>query len=126
MILYAWETSNDATPLEAAERILTYHRISRNYKPYVIDILQVISSNLTEIDETIRRHARNWKLERINTIDRNILRMGIAEMFWRDDVPPIVAIDEALKQGRKFGVPKSEHFLNGVLDAVRKAGPDAR
>lgn len=74
---------------------------------------------LTSIDEQISQRSAHWRIERMPTVDRNILRLAIYEMQVME-TPPAVAIDEALELGRQFSGPESVSFLNGVLDAVRK------
>jgi N utilization substance protein B len=71
------------------------------------------------IDEMITKHAEHWKIARMPTVDRNILRIAVYEML-RTDTPAAVAIDEALELARRFSGEESVHFVNGVLDAVRR------
>jgi len=71
------------------------------------------------LDERIARHAQHWKIQRMPTVDRNILRLAAYEML-HTETPPAVAIDEALELARRFSGEESVHFVNGVLDAIRK------
>ena len=75
--------------------------------------------NETEIDLLIRKHASNWKLERMATVDRSILRMAIAEFLFAE-TPRVVVIDEAIEVARKYSGVEATEFVNGILDAVRK------
>jgi len=72
-----------------------------------------------EADEVIQKHARNWKLARIAAVDRNILRLAIYEMLHRDDIPPVVSINEAVDIAKKFSTQDSGKFVNGILDKVK-------
>ena len=72
-----------------------------------------------EIDETIKRHSRNWGLHRMAAVDRNILRLAIYEMLHREDIPPVVSINEAVDIAKKFSTEDSGKFVNGLLDKVR-------
>ncbi len=117
-LLYAWEVGGEGTPLEHAAQSLLHRRMSDRYRPHVRRLLETIARHLVEIDAAIAHHTANWRIERLHTIDRNILRIAIAELLWVDDVPPKVAIHEALKLARRYGSPGSPRFLNGVLDAV--------
>lgn len=72
-----------------------------------------------EIDEIIRRHTKNWEIHRIAAVDRNILRLAIYEMLFRDDIPPVVSINEAVDIAKKFSTHESGKFVNGILDKVR-------
>ena len=72
-----------------------------------------------EADEIIRTHAKNWELHRIAAVDRNILRLAIYEMLHRDDIPPVVSINEAVDIAKKFSTQDSGKFVNGILDKVK-------
>ena len=80
--------------------------------------------NEARIDRLIQKHARHWKLERMATVDRNILRMAIAEFLFAE-TPRVVVIDEAIEVARKYSGEKATEFVNGILDAVRKDLEDA-
>lgn len=75
--------------------------------------------NREKLDDIIRKHARNWKLDRMPVVDRNILRLAVCE-FLAGETPPVVVIDEAIEVARKFSTPDSAEFVNGVLDSIRK------
>jgi N utilization substance protein B len=85
-------------------------------------LLHGVVEELPGIDERITRNAANWRLERMPVVDRNILRIAVYEML-RTDTPPAVIIDEALELARRFSGEESVHFVNGVLDAVRRDLP---
>ncbi len=72
-----------------------------------------------EADEMIKKHAKNWDLHRIAAVDRNILRLAIYEMLHRDDIPPIVSINEAVDIAKKFSTQDSGKFVNGILDKIK-------
>ena len=72
-----------------------------------------------EADALIKQHAKNWELHRIAAVDRNILRLAIYEMLHRDDIPPIVSINEAVDIAKKFSTQDSGKFVNGILDKVK-------
>ena len=72
-----------------------------------------------ECDEIIRKHAKNWDLHRIATVDRNVMRLAIYEMLHRDDIPPVVSINEAVDIAKKFSTHDSGKFVNGILDKVK-------
>ncbi len=81
-----------------------------------------VTTDVEAIDERITKHAEHWKLPRMPAVDRNILRLAVYEML-RTETPPAVAIDEALELARRFSGEESVHFVNGVLDAIRKSLP---
>jgi len=72
-----------------------------------------------QIDEHIKKHAQNWDFHRIAAVDRNIMRLAIYEMLNRDDIPPVVSINEAVDIAKKFSTQDSGKFVNGILDKVR-------
>lgn len=72
-----------------------------------------------QMDDVIKKHALNWDLRRIAAVDRNILRLAIYEMLHRDDIPPVVSINEAVDIAKKFSTQDSGKFVNGILDKVK-------
>ncbi|MGH7981291.1 MAG: transcription antitermination factor NusB [Limisphaerales bacterium] len=75
------------------------------------------------IDEKIRCHAKNWEFHRIAAVDRNVMRLAIYEMLYRDDIPPVVSINEAVDIAKKFSTHDSGKFVNGILDRIRGEVP---
>ena len=71
------------------------------------------------IDEQIRKHVKNWDFNRIAAVDRNIMRLAIFEMLHREDIPPVVSINEAVDIAKKFSTHESGKFVNGILDRVK-------
>lgn len=71
------------------------------------------------IDEHIKKHVKNWDFSRIAAVDRNIMRLAIYEMLYRDDIPPVVSINEAVDIAKKFSTQDSGKFVNGVLDKIK-------
>jgi transcription antitermination protein NusB len=75
--------------------------------------------NHEKIDGIIDKFAINWDLERIALVDRNILRIAIYEMLFREDIPPVVSINEAVDIAKKYSTGESGKFVNGILDKVK-------
>ena len=71
------------------------------------------------IDELIKGHAKNWEFHRIAAVDRNIMRLAIFEMLHREDIPPVVSINEAVDIAKKFSTQDSGKFVNGILDKIK-------
>ena len=71
------------------------------------------------LDELIKKHAKNWDLPRMAAVDRNILRLAIYEMLHREDIPPVVSINEAVDIAKKFSTQDSGKFVNGILDKIK-------
>ena len=83
------------------------------------ELFRGVTGEIAAVDESITKHAEHWKLQRMPSVDRNILRLAVYEIL-RTETPPAVVIDEALELARQFSGEESVHFVNGVLDAVRK------
>ena len=82
-------------------------------------LVQNIVRNREEIDRYIAKHTFNWDMSRIAIIDKNILRMALAEILYCEDIPPKVSINEAIEIAKKFSsTEKSSKFVNGILDAI--------
>jgi N utilization substance protein B len=82
-------------------------------------LIDGMNAHLDEIDERIRRYCENYEFRRISGVDRNVLRLAIYEMLFRDDIPPVVSINEAIELAKKFGGAESGRFVNGILDRVK-------
>ena len=75
--------------------------------------------NREKLDEQIKKYAKNWDIHRMAAVDRNILRLAIYEMLYRDDIPPVVSINEAVDIAKRFSTGDSGKFVNGILDRVK-------
>lgn len=87
-------------------------------RQYFMTLVNGVVENRTDIDERIVGTSSNWKLNRMSCVDRNIIRLAVYELLYRNDIPPKVAINEAIDVGKKFGTEKSGGFINGILDSV--------
>ena len=93
-------------------------RMSPVLQDFARNLVEAVSRDRDEIDRLIARVSRNWKLHRINRVDRNILRMAIAELVNFPETPGKVVLDEAIEIGKKFGAENSGAFVNGILDRI--------
>ncbi|MBI1745867.1 MAG: transcription antitermination factor NusB [Acidobacteria bacterium] len=75
-------------------------------------------ARLAEIDNSIRAHATNWRMDRMAAVDRNVLRLAVYELV-ADVTPKAVVINEALEIAKKFSTDESAHFVNGILDSIK-------
>jgi N utilization substance protein B len=89
---------------------------------YARDIVDGVIDNRDEIDEQIVTHARDWKLERMPAVDRAVLRIGVWEALYNDEVPVAVAIDEAVELAKEFSTDEAGSFVHGVLARIARAG----
>jgi len=93
--------------------------VQKKARPYALELLEGIYNTRIDVDQAISKHASNWRLERIDVTDRNILRIAVYEMIHREDVPAEVAINEAVEISKRFCAGDSPAFVNGILDAVK-------
>jgi len=82
-------------------------------------LIQGTLEHRAEIDAAIMEHAHHWSLERMAAVDRNVLRLAVHEMLHRDDIPPVVSINEAVDIAKKFSTQDSGKFVNGILDKIK-------
>ena len=119
--LYEWDFYNQKSDLtRILERNLEEFAPGIDEPEFAWKILERIISHLKEIDSIITKAAPEWPLDKIATIDRNILRIGLSELLYadRDEVPPKVAINEAIEMAKNYGGPNSGRFINGVLGTI--------
>jgi len=82
-------------------------------------LIRGVIEKLPELDKKIKDCAQNWELHRMAAVDRNILRLAVYEMLHRDDIPPVVSINEAVDIAKKFSTQDSGKFVNGILDKIK-------
>lgn len=116
--LYQVDITSDHSD-KIVEDFLAHFVDDENVKPYARDLINGVFTHLQNLDRLIDRAAENWKLSRMSTTDRNILRISAYELTCRSDIPFKVAINEGVELAKRFGSPKCPSFVNGVLDRVR-------
>jgi N utilization substance protein B len=84
-------------------------------KEFVLELVNGVADNKLAIDELLVDYLQNWNLDRLSKVDRQILRLAVYEMVFRDDVPGKVAVNEAVDLAKHFGMTESGKFVNGVL-----------
>ncbi len=85
---------------------------------YALHLVEHVRGRQTELDEIITKHSLGWTIERMSSVDRNVLRVAVLELLERD-VPPAAAIDEAVDIAKRFSGEDAGRFVNGVLAAVK-------
>ena len=83
-------------------------------------LAQGVAGRITDIDHKISDYATNWQIKRMAIIDRNVMRIGLYELQHTTDIPPKVAINEAVELAKKYGDLESSKFVNGILDKIHK------
>ncbi|MEX1275540.1 MAG: transcription antitermination factor NusB [Bacteroidota bacterium] len=115
--LYAHELSGESVDL-----ILEHIVAPLKKEPEVFELArQLIIKTIEvtpELDALIKGRVANWEFNRLAVIDRIILRMGICELLYFEDIPPKVSINEAIEIARRYSTEKSDKFVNGVLDSI--------
>lgn len=90
-------------------------------KKFANELVRGIAEKKDELDGVIKNKLKNWNFERVAIIDKNILRMGVYEIMFREDIPDSVSINEAIEIAKKYGDQESSRFINGILDKVAKS-----
>jgi N utilization substance protein B len=86
---------------------------------FVKRLVHGVLEHRVELDGLIEQYSEHWRIDRIDMIDRNILRMALFELLYCEDIPPKVTINEAVDLGKRFGSGDSGSFINGILDRVQ-------
>ena len=101
-----------------------FHFICENFDssasviPFSKELVLGVCKNREDLDRLIRRSSKNWRLERMSYVDRCILRLGVFEILFMEDIPSKVSIDEAVELGKRYGTEDSGPFINGILDNI--------
>lgn len=120
--LYQWDFKGKPTavvPAFAAENIAEFGMgLDEENKQFVQVTLDGVMKNINEIDKKIVDYAPEWPLDQMSTVDRNILRIGVYELYFNQEIPAKVAINEAIEVAKSYGGPSSGKFVNGILGAM--------
>jgi N utilization substance protein B len=90
---------------------------------YAVALVEGVQAHRERIDELIASHAQDWTLERMPPVDRNVLRLGVYELLWCDDIPDAVAISEAVAMARQLSADEAPPFINGLLARLLQEKP---
>jgi len=93
-------------------------KMSRKMRAFFDERIDGVSLNLKEIDEQIIRYVENWDMKRLGGVDRNVLRLAFYELLHCEDVPPVVAVNEAIQLAKELSSDESGKFVNGILDQL--------
>ena len=118
--LYQLDLGDEADPAPHEPEFWTRHRLDADAQVFARHLVHGTKSNQAQIDELIAQSAEHWGLDRMSVVDRNILRVAVFELACQPNVPPKVAINEAIEIAKKFGTRDSARFINGILDRVHK------
>jgi transcription antitermination protein NusB len=106
---------------DVIENIALNQKLDDDVLAFMQELLDDFNTHTTEIDKIVEEHSNNWKLSRMASVDRNILRLGVVEILYKPDIPKNVTINEYLEIAKKYGTEDSSSFINGILDKINKA-----
>jgi len=118
-ILYMTDITKE-DPDEALDLFWLEREVHPEVKGFTEELVFGTIHHLSEIDHLLRECSEHWSLDRMNVVDRNILRAAIFEICFLDDIPSNVTINEAIEIAKKFGTEDSAHFVNGILDRAKR------
>lgn len=95
--------------------------LDESTRGFAEDLFRVATERAAEIDAILEQHSKNWRIVRMHAVDRNLLRMAVAELLGFPGTPAPIVIDEALEIARRYSAPESIDFLNAVLDAIARS-----
>ena len=122
-VLYQWDfrgRPSAALPAIVEQTVQEFGTGLKENKTYIADTVDAVIEKLPDIDKKIAGFADNWPIDQMTIIDRNILRIGVYELFFNDAIPAKVAINEAIELAKNYGGPSSGKFVNGILGAMYK------
>ncbi len=99
--------------------------LAKSFKDQIVidfmsQLVEGVIFNQEKIDSIIKKYAQNWKIKRMAVVDRNVLRISVYELFFLEDIPPKVSINEAIELAKRYGDLDSARFVNGILDKIYK------
>jgi len=126
--LYQHDIAGDPFAKLAADLHQRYHDAEQDESlAFAAELVKAALEHQAELDGLIEGATRNWRMARMAVIDRNILRLGTAQLLhFREQVPPKVAIDEAIELAKRFGDDESGRFVNGILDRIYRETRDGQ
>ena len=122
-LLYARDndTANDVANAAGAWADMFELELDAETLAFARQLAEAAATNAAKIDDQIATASKNWRIERMSRVDRNILRLGVCELVAFPDVPVKVVINEAVELAKRFGAAESSAFVNGVLDRIATA-----
>lgn len=120
-IIYEWSMRPEDQIAKITQINIDNNPIQDIDEPFVLRIVKGASEKVKEIDNIVKKAAPDWPLEQIAVIDLAILRLAVYELLFCEDIPPKVAIDEAVELAKKYGGANSSKFINGVLGTVYRS-----
>lgn len=117
--LYMRDVNSGQSTQDTLESFFSTKENPREYYAFAEELIAGVESRLAEVDAVIEKSATNWSKDRIAKVDLAILRLAIFELLFREDIPPVVSINEAIDLAKEFSSAEARRFVNGVLDNVK-------
>jgi transcription antitermination factor NusB len=111
--------------IEEAGEFLADNETDREARDFARQLIDGVHEHLDSLNDVIQGVAQNWDIARMAVIDRNVLRLSAYELLHRTDIPPKVAINEAIELGKRYSTQNSGAFINGILDKIKSRQADA-
>ena len=115
-----WENRNEEATPPSGQPPAKEDRQRAKARLFAEELARGVIAHHQEIDPLISKYAENWEIDRMGTVDRNAMRIAVFEMLYRDDIPPVVSINEAVELAKAYSSIESGKFVNGILDRIRK------
>lgn len=119
-ILFQYDLANGSLT-EIMEEFWKDKKVNSKIVSFCSQLVNGTIDNIQEIDRRISLCSLHWKLDRMSTVDRNVLRIATYELLFLKDTPASVVINEAIEVAKKFGTENSAKFINGILDSIRRS-----
>lgn len=113
-LLFQMEINNDYSD-DVMELYINENEFTYDEEEYIRDAIEMIRINLNDIDKSIQKYIKGWKIHRLAKVDLSVLRIAVYELTYRKDIPIEVAINEAIEISKKYSTEESSKFINGVL-----------
>ncbi|MEP6758740.1 MAG: transcription antitermination factor NusB [Actinomycetota bacterium] len=110
----------DITDASGAAVVAEWRSAGQDVPNFAVDLVSGVSDRLPDIDLLLETHAEGWSVARMAALDRTILRVGVYELLWSDDIPPSVAISEAVEAAAELSADDAKRFVNGVLGRIAR------
>jgi N utilization substance protein B len=120
-LLFQLDIRKERPSLALFKRFWTDEDPDAEVQAFAEEIVKGTFKHLRDINARVLACAKNWSLDRMAVIDRNVLRLATYEILYRQDIPPSVTINEAIELAKKYGTDESGAFVNGILDSVARA-----
>ena len=119
-ILFQLDIRKEKPSASVLKHFWAEYEADEEVRAFAEEIVKGTHKHLVRINELVHQCAKNWSLDRMAVVDRNVLRMAVYEILYRIDIPTSVTINEAIEIAKKFGTDDSGAFVNGILDRVAR------